>query len=322
VSATRLALLTSSGRRGDAGAAEAAGIEAFLTKPVRESGLFDCLASLVGTNDPAGVRPLITRFTTAEIRRRDRPHLLVAEDNIVNQKVAARTLENLGYRVDVAANGLEAVQATARIRYAAVLMDCQMPEMDGFAATAAIREREAGDRHTPIIAMTAGASREDEAKCLAAGMDDYVAKPVNSEALARILQRWIHNGDPSGGAAESSPGPLDPELLSQIRELAAQDPSGIAELVRLFLRDARTRLDSAGSAAERGDLAAVARTAHSLKGSSASLAAQTMALLCADLEGASETGDVHAATEVMTRLEAEFERVDSAMRTAFKLDES
>ena len=119
VAATRLVLLTSSGRRGDAGAAEAAGIEAFLTKPVRQSALFDCLATLVATDEPAGARPLITRHTTAEIRRRNRPHLLVVEDNIVNQKVAARTLENLGYRVDVTANGLEAVEATARITYAA-----------------------------------------------------------------------------------------------------------------------------------------------------------------------------------------------------------
>ena len=321
LAATRLVLLTSSGRRGDAGVAEAAGIEAFLTKPVRQSTLFDCLATLVATDEPAEARPLITRHTTTEIRRRNRPHLLVVEDNIVNQKVASRTLENLGYRVDVAANGLEAVEATARITYAAVLMDCQMPEMDGYAATAAIRAREADDARTPIIAMTAGASREDEAKCVAAGMDDYITKPVNKAALARTLQRWVHTGNPSSAAEQSAGGPLDPETLSQIHDLAAQDPSGIAKLVRLFVRDARSRLDSATAAAKQGDLAAIAQTAHSLKGSSANLGAHTMSALCGDLEVASQAGDQDVAIELLTRLDAEFERAAIALRNTFKLSQ-
>jgi len=323
VSTTRLVLLTSSGRRGEAGEAEAAGIEAFLTKPVRQSALFDCLATLVATDGPDEARPLITRHTAAEVRRRHRPHLLVVEDNIVNQKVAARTLENLGYRVDVAANGREAVEATAHIRYAAVLMDCQMPEMDGYEATAAIRAREAGDGHVPIIAMTAGASPEDEAACLAAGMDDYVTKPVNRTVLARLLDRWVHN-TPSATAPNSShdaPGSLDPETLSQIRELAAQDPAGIAELVGTFLRDARERIDTAAAAAAQGDLAAVSRTAHSLKGSSGNLAATAMAELCADLEEACADGDVTVVVEIIVRLDSEFEHVAVALRAAFDLDD-
>ena len=321
IASTRLVLLTSSGRRGDAGAAEAAGIEGFLTKPVRQSALFDCLATLIGNSDPENGIPLITRHTTAETRRRNRPHLLVVEDNIVNQKVAARTLELLGYRVDVAANGLEAVAATARISYAAVLMDCQMPEMDGFAATAAIRAREGGDSHTAIIAMTAGATREDEAKCLAAGMDDYVTKPVDRAALALTMERWIGNGDASG-FKERAEGSLDPDSLAQIKDLAAQDPSGIAELVRLFLRDARSRLDSAVTSADQGDCAAVARTAHSLKGSTANLAAQTMAALCGELEAASNAGDIDTVREQLIRLEAEFEQVGAALRSTFGLGQN
>jgi len=320
IAATRLVLLTSSGRRGAAGAAEAAGIEAFLTKPVRRSALFDCLATLVGTDESPGTRPLITRHTTAEIRRRNRPHLLVVEDNIVNQKVAARTLENLGYRVDVAANGSEAVDATARITYAAVLMDCQMPEMDGYEATAAIRAREAADGHTPIIAMTAGASHEDEAKCLAAGMDDYVTKPVNRAALARTLQRWIPNAQAAAIEADSSE-PLDPNALAEIHELAAHDPTGIADLVRLFLSDARARLDAATAAAEQEDLAAVSKTAHSLYGSSANLAAHIMAERCADLEHACDSGDSETALEVLAQLESEFGRVATALQTSFRLTE-
>ncbi|MBW3651755.1 MAG: response regulator, partial [Actinobacteria bacterium] len=187
----RLVMLTSSGKRGDAGAAKQAGIEAFLTKPVRQSALYDCLATVLGREGPRDQMPMVTRFSLEETNARARGHLLVVEDNVVNQKVATRMLEKLGYRVDLAANGLEAVEAVSRIPYGAVLMDCQMPEMDGYEATAQIR-RLGGERaRVPIIAMTAGAMREDEERCLAAGMDDFVAKPVDGDRLASTLGRWL-----------------------------------------------------------------------------------------------------------------------------------
>ena len=117
--------------------------------------------------------------------------MLVAEDNPVNQRVAVRMLERLGLGADVAADGAEAVQSFGRQPYAAVLMDCQMPELDGFEATARIRAREGTGRHTPIIAMTASAMRGDRERCLAAGMDDYVSKPVTIESLRTVLERWL-----------------------------------------------------------------------------------------------------------------------------------
>jgi CheY-like chemotaxis protein len=210
-----------------------------------------------------------------------------------------------------------------RISYAAVLMDCQMPEMDGYEATAAIRAREAGDGHVPIIAMTAGASPEDEAACLAAGMDDYVTKPVNRAVLERLLERWIHH-TPAAAASNRSHDPsgsLDPQTLSQLRELAAHDPAGIAGLAHLFLRDGRERLDSAAAAAAQGDLAAVSQTAHSLKGSSGILAASAMAVLCAELEEACADGDGTVVVEIIARLDSEFEQVADAIRAAFDLDD-
>ncbi|MCX5724481.1 MAG: response regulator [Nitrospirae bacterium] len=129
----------------------------------------------------------------------------MAEDNVINQKVAVRMLEKLGYRVDLVANGQEALDALSDIRYAAVLMDCQMPHMDGFAATTEIRKREGTDRHTPIIAMTANAQQEDQRQCLASGMDDYVSKPVQLKVLAEVLTRWIGAGPSAAQSPDGLP---------------------------------------------------------------------------------------------------------------------
>jgi signal transduction histidine kinase/DNA-binding response OmpR family regulator len=188
----RLVLLSSIGQRGEAAAAQHTGIAAYLTKPIRQSQLHDCLTTVLGTPAAPPAMPLVTRHSLAETQAQLRVRVLVAEDNVVNQKVAVRMLEKLGSRVDVVANGREALEALSRIAYDLVFMDCQMPEMDGFKATVAIRAREVQTGgHLPIIAMTANAMQGDRERCLAAGMDDYIPKPVRSEELATILHRWI-----------------------------------------------------------------------------------------------------------------------------------
>ena len=235
---TQLVLLTSQGQRGDAKAAQAAGYAGYLTKPVQAPHLYECLTTVLKQSPPAPAhegqsagriaRPdLVTRHSLAERHAKATARILVAEDNIVNQKVAVRMLEKLGYRADLVANGLEALEALARIPYAAVLMDCQMPEMDGFAATAAIRTREAtgegeatsgrspAARHLPIIAMTANVLPEDRDRCLAAGMDDYLSKPMQSKLLAEMLARWI-----------SAPPSLAPATENPPRQAASEGMAG------------------------------------------------------------------------------------------------
>jgi signal transduction histidine kinase/DNA-binding response OmpR family regulator len=186
----RLVMLSSVSQRGHGSAAQQAGIAAFLVKPVRQAQLYTCLTTIMGTIvQPACVAPATHPQEKAQPQVHAR--VLVVEDNVVNQKVAVRLLEKLGCRVDVAANGLEAVSMLAQLGYDLVFMDCQMPEMDGFAATAVIRQREVhSGQHIPIIAMTANAMQGDRERCLAAGMDDYIGKPVKSDALVAMLQKW------------------------------------------------------------------------------------------------------------------------------------
>jgi signal transduction histidine kinase/CheY-like chemotaxis protein len=204
---TKLVLLTSSARRGDMRLARGSGIDGFLTKPVKTSALYDCLTTVLARTPAAAPAPMVTTYTLAASVAAQRRRLLVADDSHVNQRVATRMLENLGHRVDVANNGREAVAAVRNEVYAAVLMDCQMPEMDGFEATMEIRRLEGPGRRTPIIAMTAGAMKGDEEKCIAAGMDGYVSKPVNPERLAAILERLVPAEVAPGTRTPAPPGP-------------------------------------------------------------------------------------------------------------------
>ena len=205
LSALRLILLTSMGNRKTDELKES-GFSAGLVKPIRQSQLFDCIATVMASSSSAvpqaaGVTQECSDGVASELpgtvhlrsRFENGPRILVVEDNAVNQKVAARMLEKLGYRTDVAGNGIEALEAMARTHYEIVFMDCHMPEMDGFEATARIRETEGGNGHTTIVAMTANALRGDKEECLAAGMDDYIAKPVKQADLQAAIDRVTKN---------------------------------------------------------------------------------------------------------------------------------
>jgi len=193
----RILILTSIGQRGDAKKFRELGCSAYLTKPVRQSQLLDALAEALVQEKPSGrgggdapSRPdIITRHSLGEGKARS-ARILLAEDNLVNQKVATKILEKGGHRVDVVANGKQALKALDKNEYDIVLMDVQMPEMDGYTATRAIRNSRLGIRSIPVIAMTAHAMKGDREKCLAAGMDDYISKPVKPKELLKMVQRW------------------------------------------------------------------------------------------------------------------------------------
>jgi CheY-like chemotaxis protein len=235
--------------------------------------------------------------------------VLVVEDNAVNQRVAVRMLEKQGYRADAAANGREAVDMLAQIPYDLVLMDCQMPEMDGYAATAAIRRREweqgAPTRRTPIIAMTANALEGDAERCLAAGMDDYLAKPLTVPHLTAVLARWGVQAEP--GPPEEA---VDASALAALQDLQGEgQPDLLAELSAIYLRETPLRLAALHEALARADAEALRRAAHSLKGSSSQMGAVQMARLCTELEEQARTTNLMGAPETVRRLDEAFGRV-------------
>jgi two-component system, sensor histidine kinase and response regulator len=195
-------MLALHGVRGDARRMRRIGFDAYLSKPVKESQLFECLASLLGATPTESDatdrgRLFVTRHSLAEARRR-RAAVLLAEDNQVNRRVAVKLLEKFGYPVHAVTNGHQALEAFETGDYDLILMDCQMPEMDGFEATMEIRRRETARGLPPIaiVAMTAHAMKGDRERCLAAGMDDYIAKPVKPETLEEVVARWTRRRQP------------------------------------------------------------------------------------------------------------------------------
>ncbi len=197
---TLLMMIVSLGQRGDAKRIMEAGFAAYLVKPISPFQLLEALSSLWGNYTVGISTELITRHTIAESHaakaislREGHPisaYVLVVEDNMVNQKMVVRMLEKMGCRVDVAANGVEAVRRATQLTYDLIFMDCQMPAMDGYEATTEIRRQENGSRHTPIIAMTAHVMQGDREKCIQAGMDDYVPKPIKKEILSQVFNKY------------------------------------------------------------------------------------------------------------------------------------
>ena len=270
------------------GAAEHSPFAAHLTKPVKQSQLMATLASaLVGRSQPVRVipRPLPNGYD-ATLGERYPQRILLAEDNVVNQKVALQILRRLGYRADVAANGLEVLTAIEQQPYDLVLMDVQMPEMDGLEAARQIVQRWPGDRPR-MVAMTANAMQGDRDQCLRAGMDDYISKPIRIEELTRILRR---SAVPAPSPAPALPAPPAAVDLSVLRDFAATvgggNPEFLAEIILSYLDSTDQLLTNLTTAYCQQDWVGLKRAAHTLKSSSATVSATDLAILCQTLETA------------------------------------
>ena len=331
-SLVRLVILTSLIQRGHAELARQAGFVAYLTKPIRHDQLSNCLRTVLGLSGivnegkPAVATvpapPLITQHTLAEIG--SAPRILVAEDNLINQKLTIRILEKLGYQSDVVENGQEALAALAGGSYALVLMDCQMPIVDGFEATKLLRQREATDqesaapdsyetRHIPIVALTANAMRGDRERCLAAGMDDYLTKPIRKDDLKGVLERWIspsvHPQVTYPNDTERRENGTDTEALPVIFDVAATlrniggDKALLEDLVELFLERYETMLERIRTALASKDQAAVEQAAHALKGTANNLSASEVVLSAGQLEALGRLGTLVEGPMIYTQLE-------------------
>ncbi len=321
-----LLYFTAQGRRGDGRRIHDTGFAAYLLKPCRHEDLDDALALAWESRSAAEPIPLITRHSLAEGRAAQRPaprvapapntapaRVLLVEDNPVNQKLAVRLLEKLGCQVDVAAHGREGVEMLALRSYDLVFMDCQMPELDGYEATRQIRALETRMARVPIIAMTANAMRGDREKCLDAGMDDYVAKPIRTDDLAAMLQRWSDTDRTANRADALSSGESSAVEMSPLDQLRSYDLRGgsslVEELCRLFLTDTPTRIAALAEAVARGDAAEIHLIAHTVKGAAWLVGARRMGIVAEGLEHQSGNGVLRQAAEQSDRLQKEFDRL-------------
>jgi CheY-like chemotaxis protein len=315
---TRLILLTSSGQRGDGPQFAEMGFAGYLLKPVAQRDLVDCLLIVLAAKAEewhCQTQPIVTRHDLRALRAREKQCVLVADDNGVNQRVALRMLEKLGYQAEVANNGKEAITAWETGRYELILMDCQMPEMDGYEATREIRQRERGERHVPIIALTAHAMNDAAIQCKAAGMDDYLSKPIDRERLEACLERFLaseraasleHRAlSPSFEDHTDHAAPID---WAALRVLSDGDPEFERELISTFINSATASLKTILQALASNDLAAVAQTAHRLRGASANLQATAACQAAADLEAAVRSSVYDEIAEKVNQLRQEVQR--------------
>ncbi|MBW4474224.1 MAG: response regulator [Stenomitos rutilans HA7619-LM2] len=289
---------------------------AVLHKPVKQSQFYHLLIDLLAGKAfqlPTAEPPSDRAVKLAEHMPL---RILLAEDNLINQKVALLLLQQLGYSADVASNGLDAIAALSNQSYDVVLMDVQMPEMDGLSATRYICEHWEPSSRPHIIAMTANAMVGDREECLGAGMDDYISKPIRVDVLAQALTQGSHYKQPSISTLEQScETAIDPQALELLRNALGEDArEGITELIDCYLAETPKLMQAMNEAACKSDAVALNHAAHTLKSSSACLGAIVVANLCAQLETTSRMGSTEGSATAIKQLEAAYDRARAALQ--------
>jgi CheY-like chemotaxis protein/HPt (histidine-containing phosphotransfer) domain-containing protein len=311
-------MLTSGPRASDRERCQETGISAYLTKPIKQSDLMDTIMAVLHPRRDARPR---AEDETATPAGGGGLRVLVAEDNAVNQQVAVGMLERAGHTAVVAGNGREALAHLERETFDLVLMDVQMPELDGLETTTAIRERErATGAHIPIVAVTAHALRGDAERCLAAGMDDYLAKPLQPRELRAAIQRVTSRRVPSESEQKPAPAPAAPAPDARrpvdsalLLERVGGDRRALASLVRTFRADAPKKLAEIRRAVDARDARALQASAHALKGAVSNFAAAAAADAAFRLQRMGEAGETGEAPAVLSDLERELADVTSAL---------
>ncbi|MEJ5202422.1 MAG: response regulator, partial [Anaerolineales bacterium] len=331
-----LVALTAFDQRGMEDMAMRRGFAAFITKPVKRGILFQVLCSaklgkpLISKHKPSSEKAydfenvVIQPETKQKVAPTTRKIILLAEDNPANQKLAKVQLEKLGFQVETAENGQKALQAylQAPYKFALILMDCQMPEMDGFTATRLIRDEEMKrGLHIPIVAMTANAMQGDREACIAAGMDDYISKPVTLPSLSEAIHRWLRTKETALPTLEKAPQPLedieplDYNMLNNIRELQTEGEADfLTELIDIYLEDSNILMERIQDGIIGGDFQDARKALHSLKGTSANLGVRSIAAACSELEKLLERDDHEAAQARLPKLREVYQRACEALR--------
>ena len=321
-----LMMLSSADQPGDAAHCRDLGLSAYLSKPFKQSELLDTITATLGRAalpEPRRAAPVTAAARTRPLR------LLLAEDNAVNQRLAVRLLEKQGHHVTVAPNGRAAVAAWQQSEsqqsesqqqpFDLILMDIQMPEMDGFEATRAIREEQEAAAHIPIVAMTAHAMTGDRERCLAAGMDDYLSKPLQVDKMLEVIGRLVSAADTSEAAAENTARAQTEDLPDCVFDAAAalertgDDPELLSEILDLFRAQVPPARAAIEDAFERRDAPALERAAHSLKGAAANISAEEVHAAAWDLEEAARRVNWKKAADAWTALQAALPRLTLAL---------
>jgi two-component system sensor histidine kinase/response regulator len=317
IAKVRLVVLTR--RQADIKNARDVGIDACLAKPVRQTMLYECLVNVMAgqpqeaSETPAPAQP------ANKAQGGGRGRILLVEDNLINQQVALGILQIQGYTVTVVNNGREALDAHAQGEFDLVLMDCHMPEMDGFEATREIRTRErATGKRIPIVALTANAMAQDREACLNAGMDDHLSKPFSMLTLQNMLDKWAPKTAaataPAAPAAEETGEVLDRQVLEQLgKVLTNGKPELLTRVIKLYLSESPKLIQRLKQAAGAANAPEMASSAHSLKSSSANVGAKVLSRYCADLEASARRADTEEARRILAKVEKEHRSVQTAL---------